>query len=158
MILFGICLVLLITCQLLNNMLNPVPDAILKQVKQLAEQQKKLNRQILMFSIWFVWACAFLILSVGKNYKNLNGTNVKYLYFTMSSIFLVSLFLKLIYWKSGSIYGIDEPKVEVLNKVFKQHIRNQQNLIKSHLVTYTILLGISSIFYLLYIPNTSSIF
>ena len=139
-------------------MLEPAPDPVLIQVKILAQQQKRLNRQIMVFNIWFVWACAFLIFSVGNSYRNLNGTNAKYLYLVMNIIFLLSLFLKLIFWKRHLVHPLGQSKVAVLIKAFKQYLTNQQNLIISHLITFIILLGTGLIFYLLYIPDTSPLF
>ncbi len=139
-------------------MIETVSALLITQVKQIAEQQKKLNRQITMFNIWSIWACAFLILSVYKSYRNLNGVNPNHVLLAMNIIFLFSLFSKFILWKRNSIQQLNQSKLGVVILVLKQHLKNQRNLILNNSITFIILLCEGLAFYLLYIPDTSILF
>jgi hypothetical protein len=137
---------------------DTISDFYLTQLKQLARQQKNINRKINLFNIWSIWACAFLIFSVVRGYRNLNGTNAEHFLLAMNLVFLLSLLSKFTLWKKN-------PKLQsgqtAVNKVILsciEHLKNQQKLMINHLATFVLLLAAGLIFYLFYIPDTSSLF
>ena len=75
--------------------LNTKPNFFITQIQILTDRQKKINKQISISNIGVDWVYAFLIITVDKSYKNLNGNRPNQMLATMMLIFLVSLLLKI---------------------------------------------------------------
>jgi len=128
--------------------LNTKPDFFITQIQILTDRQKKINKQISISNIGVDWVYAFLIITVDKSYKNLNGNRPNQMLATMMLIFLVSLLLKIFLSEQRQNQKWPQADIKSLMLFLRQQVLIRQKLVLNYVLTFLSLLLVGCYYYL----------
>ncbi len=127
--------------------MKPNPYSFISPIQHLFDRQKKIDWQLLVTAVLIDWIYAYLIISIQKSYRNLNGANARQMLVVMLVIFLISLFLKFFLWLKSQEQRDTPTDIKSAMLLLRHKILYQRSLVLTCLFTFLALLAVGCIYY-----------